>query len=151
MIKIREAKIDELDKISELDKEAFEGIAYPQFVLRQFRDICQGYFLVAETPEHDIAGYILGHLDSKSKTGWILALAVSANHRKLGIGKELTEELITHLKEMDTQKIKLTVHPDNNAIELYEKLGFVTVGREENYYGDNTPRLIMDYETNKTV
>ena len=90
------------------------------------------YWLVALDGER-VAGYIgsqsvLGEAD-------MMNLAVSPDHRRQGIGQQLVERLICDLKERGTRILVLEVRASNErAINLYQKLGFVQVGRRPNYY-----------------
>ena len=90
------------------------------------------YWLVALDGER-VAGYIgsqsvLGEAD-------MMNLAVSPDYRRQGIGQKLVERLICDLKERGTHILVLEVRASNeSAISLYQKLGFVQVGRRPNYY-----------------
>ena len=54
---------------------------------------------------------------------------------KGGIGEKLIIELMDRLKENQVYALALEVRASNeSAIALYDKLGFVQVGRRPNYY-----------------
>ena len=38
---------------------------------------------------------------------------------------------------------KLTVHPDNPAVRLYQQLGFTIIEHQPHYFGKDEPRLLM--------
>jgi ribosomal-protein-alanine N-acetyltransferase len=62
-------------------------------------------------------------------------LAVSPNHRQQGIGQALIKKLISHLQQSGVIALLLEVRVTNTpAIALYEKMGFVQVGRRPKYY-----------------
>ena len=141
---VREVTIEELDKVSEIDEDAFPEMSYPLFVLRQFFDICKGYFLVAADENGDLDGYTLGNLDLNYKKGWVLSLAVRKNRRSGGIGFQLTSSLIEKLEKKGAREIFLTVAPQNkSAAGLYKKLGFQEIGIDSNYYRDGEDRVLM--------
>jgi [ribosomal protein S18]-alanine N-acetyltransferase len=54
--------------------------------------------------------------------------------------------MILHLLDCcgDAAAVELAVHPDNDAARsLYGSLGFEPSRREENFFGDGEPRVIM--------
>lgn len=139
IITTRKIEVNEIDKIFEIDKKEFQPMNYPRFVLKQYYDLFSELFLVAENENKDILGYIIGGINNNE--GWILSLATKSEYRGHGIGTKLCKSL---LNLINIDSILLTVHPDNSgAIHIYEKLGFKTSARKENYYGDHSPRNIM--------
>ncbi len=65
----------------------------------------------------------------------MMNLAVAPEFRRNGIGEKLICELIGCLKQKGAYSLALEVRASNApAIGLYEKLGFVPVGRRPNYY-----------------
>ena len=66
-----------------------------------------------------------------------------------GIGKRLIEMLLDFSRQAGHEVITLTVRADNErAISLYERVGFVTVGRMKSYFKINGVRhdaLLMEY------
>lgn len=55
-----------------------------------------------------------------------LGIAVSPNHRGLGLGERMMLFLHSRAKDRGSKKIRLTVHKNNNsAIKLYTKLGYM--------------------------
>jgi ribosomal-protein-alanine N-acetyltransferase len=43
-----------------------------------------------------------------------------------------------------SNRIDLVTHPENSsALELYSSLGFKVESRQENYFGDGEPRLVL--------
>ena len=62
-------------------------------------------------------------------------IAVAPTHRGQGVGKLLMEKLHEYAKRFLAERMLLEVRVSNApAISLYEKLGFVNVGRRPNYY-----------------
>ncbi len=59
-----------------------------------------------------------------------LGIAVSADRRRLGIGRALMSEVFRWARDVDVEKIMLSVYPHNHAaIALYRRFGFVEEGR----------------------
>ena len=93
---------------------------------------------------------VLGYIGSQSVLGEadMMNLAVSPAARGEGIGEKLVLSLMERLRANDVYRLTLEVRITNEpAIKLYEKLGFVQIGRRPNYY--HHPRedaLIMGKE-----
>ena len=82
-------------------------------------------------------GKIVGYIGSQSVLGQadIMNLAVNADYRRKGIGRELVLALVEELKKRDVTIAMLEVRVSNApAISLYESLGFCKVGCRKNYY-----------------
>lgn len=146
---IRNATKNDLQGIFEIEKTAFAPDNYPIFVLRQYMDVFPDLFLIATDENDSILGYIIGGIESSESMGWILSLAANPNNKSKGVGRRLTDELITKFKTLHLNTVRLTVHPDNiPANRLYEKLGFNKTELDNNYYGDQSPRLVLDLSIN---
>ena len=89
-------------------------------------------WLVAE--ENDT---VVGYVGSQTVLGWtdMMNIAVHPDYRRRGIGEGLILELVNQLKKAGNECLTLEVRASNHgAIALYEKLGFVEVGRRPRYY-----------------
>ena len=141
---IRQVEKHEIRDVYELEKNVFQPINYPYFVLRQFYDLMPDLFLVAVNEENEIVGFTQGGINNKKKEGWILSLATNQDSRGKGIGRLLSQKVIELFKSKEIDRILLTVHPENApATHLYYKLEFEIHEKIENYYGDGEPRLVM--------
>ncbi|MDY0396174.1 GNAT family N-acetyltransferase [Virgibacillus halophilus] len=61
--------------------------------------------------------------------GIITELYVFPEERRKGIAKKLCRQSCNHLQNKGFQKVQLNVFAGNDAIKLYEKLGFYEVSR----------------------
>ena len=80
---------------------------------------------------------LAGYVGSQSVMGEsdMMNIAVDAHYRRQGIAQALVKELVAQLKEKGNHSLTLEVRISNApAIALYEKLGFVQVGKRPNYY-----------------
>ena len=147
-IEIRNAVIEDLLQIFQLEEALFKPMHYPIFALRQFYDIFPNLFFVAVDEHNLIKGYCFGGINYETRMGWILTLAVQKSEQKKKIGQRLTTELLTAFKNKNIKTIQLTTTPDNGpAIGLYEKLGFKKATENSDYYLDSSERILMKLET----
>ncbi|MGR5234614.1 GNAT family N-acetyltransferase [Vibrio rotiferianus] len=131
----------DLDAIFQLEQKLFGHHAYPQFFFRQAFDCWPQGLLIAKE-EDQITGYVLMATSDEQNTHWILSLAVDSQHRGKGIARSLVENVIA--KASSGSIVKLTVDPNNTpAYKLYTSLGFKVLEKEEDYFGDGEPRLVM--------
>jgi ribosomal-protein-alanine N-acetyltransferase len=131
---IRPFKSEDINKILEIEKQAFPKTPYPKETFLEYTKIFPDNFIVMEIGE-DIAGYIIFHMD-----GHILSTAVKPEYRRKGFGKML----FMHALKVAESELWLEVRSKNGgAIEFYKKLGMEIVGKIPNYYGSDDA-LIMD-------
>jgi len=112
-------------------------------------------FLVAEINRR-LVGYIMckieyGFSNFKKlgfvKKGHVVSVAVLEEHRKKGIGRALIEEAIAGTKIKKADELYLEVRCSNNeAVMLYEKMGFVIKQRIKSYYRDGEDAYLMAIE-----
>lgn len=154
-MKIRQARLEDLDRIVELEFENFsvEEAIPPSVFEAHLREI-QTSFLVAEK-EGRIMGYIEGpvglhrHLQDQSFTeeikdyshepgGYISVNCLSIAKEAQGLG--LGQKLLTALKEValedERDGINLTCH--DYLIAYYEKHGFVNEGQSQSTFAGET-------------
>ena len=112
-------------------------------------------FIVAEI-EKKLVGYIMckieyGFSNFKKlgfvKKGHVVSVAVLPDYRQKGIGRALVEESMMGVKLKKSDELYLEVRCSNNeAIRLYEKLGFVIKQRLKAYYRDGEDAYLMSIE-----
>lgn len=112
-------------------------------------------FIVAEV-EKKLVGYIMckieyGFSNFKKlgfvKKGHVVSVAVLPECRQKGIGRALVEEAISGVRLKKSDELYLEVRCSNNeAIRLYEKLGFIIKQRLKAYYRDGEDAYLMSIE-----
>lgn len=139
---IRQARKDEIQKLQDLNDEAFAdnpkydsdlnlNWAQSDVGKKYFNDglnSSETYFLVAEDGEK-LVGYIAAapqHFDDRnSKYIEIENLGIIPEYRSKGIGKKLIEECFTWAKKKGYQKAYLKCYFKNtNALTFYKNNGF---------------------------
>jgi ribosomal-protein-alanine N-acetyltransferase len=69
-------------------------------------------------------------------------LAVDPTYRRRGIARAAMLLILEKCK--GSHRVDLVTHPENkNALRLYRSLGFKVESRQENYFGDGEPRLVL--------
>lgn len=132
--------------------------------LRTLPEHYSDYFyesLIAELPEAfvvaEISGKIIGYIMCKMeygfsnfkklgfvKKGHVVSVAVIDEHRGKGFGSELVNESLKGVKMRQCGEMYLEVRCSNNdAVRLYEKLGFSINQRLKTYYRDGEDAYLM--------
>lgn len=81
--------------------------------------------------------HVLGYVGSQTVMGEtdMMNVAVHPDARGQGIARRLILALVEDLKKQGSHCLTLEVRASNqNAISLYQKLGFLQIGRRPNYY-----------------
>lgn len=132
---IRKPNELEIEKIWEYSPQAiFEGtLRETKPTVEKVKQLVEpllkkdGYYLIA-TEKNELMGWILagGSRDpfSDKAIGFIYELFVLDEYRARGISKQLTKAGIEQLKQQGYSEIRLSVFEGNQAIKIYESLGF---------------------------
>ncbi|MBQ9413904.1 MAG: ribosomal protein S18-alanine N-acetyltransferase [Clostridia bacterium] len=92
-------------------------------------------FLVAETPDGDVLGYL--GLFSVAGEGMIGNLAVAPDHRRQGVASRLLDAADDVAAREGLSRLTLEVRPSNTAaVALYEHHGFLRDGCRPRFYRD---------------
>ena len=93
--------------------------------------------LVAEIKEKVVGavwGRIMndyGHIDNETPS---LAISLYEEHRHLGLGTALMEEMLQFLKDKGYKQTSLSVQKANYAVNMYRKVGYEVVKENEEEY-----------------
>ena len=122
--RIRKFRSNDIEKILEIEAEAFPKSAYSREILLRYALRLPESFLVLET-EAGIEGYIIYELE-----GHVISMAVKTSHRRKGSGTELFRHALSEVEDL-----WLEVRSRNyGAIRFYEKMGMGAVGTVADYY-----------------
>jgi len=132
-----EIRVLELGDLSAI--EAIEQKAYPTPWSRSMfaselakpTSICLGAF-----EGRELVGYVI---NSRYVDAWhVMNVAVDPDHQRRGVATALLERLFVLTRDDERRGYTLEVRVSNNdAIGLYEKLGFEPRGIRRGYYTDN--------------
>ncbi|MDI3287598.1 N-acetyltransferase [Polyangium sp. 15x6] len=141
---IRRPGTSDIKAVFAVERDVFGTHVYPDFFFRQALDLWGDTFFVADGENGALDGYVIGAPSHEPGVMWVLSLAVRGASRGRGIGKALMQEVLAAMKARGVASAKLTVHPDNRAVTLYQNLGFEVITKDPNYFGENDPRLVME-------
>lgn len=131
MMEIRAMKNEDILRLAELEKLCFSdpwSVSAFEYELKNPLSL----WLVAVEGDQ-VAGYV-GSQTVMDESD-MMNIAVAPEFRRQGIAEKLIVSLISCLKERKSHCLTLEVRASNEpAIALYDKLGFVQVGRRPNYY-----------------
>jgi len=132
--------------------------------LRTLPEHYSDYFyesLLEELPEafvvSEISGKIVGYIMCKMEHGFsnfkklgfvikghVVSIAVMNEYRSKGFGSALVDETIKGVKIRQCSELYLEVRCSNNdAVRLYEKLGFSITQKLKTYYRDGEDAYVM--------
>ena len=142
MIKLRRFLLSDLKEIMEIERASFpRKQVYSKFRFERYSQKCPESFIVAES-ENEVVGYTIGK--SKNGSAEIISLAVKPSFRQKGIGRKLTNFLISFLKKRGVKEIFLEVRTINKiAISFYRNLGFKISKILKNYYRNGDDAYLM--------
>ena len=121
-----------LDAIAAIEKRCFSVPWSRNMLEEELYNDCAAYF-VAEDETEKVVGY--AGIQVVLDEGYITNVAVLPEQRRGHIASMLLKVFFDFALAHDLSFITLEVRPGNAAaIALYEKFGFVEVGRRKNYY-----------------
>ena len=130
--------LDELDRFNELGIQVnsnFVNLFSLNDILNSEFDYVYGYYL-----DSKLVGFI--HLNEMYENIDIVNIVVDKDYRRKGIGNSLLKYVINLFD--DVTGIMLEVNENNQqAIKLYNKLGFKEISLRDRYYGEDTA-IIME-------
>lgn len=100
------------EKVKQLIEPLLQKGSY--YLIATEDDILMGWILIGTSKDHF----------TEKKYGFIYELFVLEEFRGNGISKRLIETGVEHLKQDGFSEVRLSVYAGNQAIKLYEKLGF---------------------------
>lgn len=134
-VKIRKFKKEDLNKILEIEAQAFPKTAYSKEIFLSYAESLPDSFVVIERGG-DMAGYMIFDRD-----GHIHSTAVRPRYRRMGFGRML----FRHASKEAKKNLWLEVRSKNSgAIAFYKSMGMKTIGKIPAYYGRDDA-LIMTF------
>ena len=146
MIIYRVATAFDLPVFVSLDKELFP---YSPWSASQYKEEFSAptrHFVVAVDHEQSIIGYA-GVFAPGGAEADVLTVGVVPNHRGKGIARQLMALITDWAHEQGSTAMMLEVKVDNqDAIGLYESLGYSKLNTRKDYFGSGLDALVMRLE-----
>ena len=138
-MKIREAKINDLDKIYDIEKRVFSNPWSKQSIKNELNRISYSSNFIFEKNDH-LIGYCFSHIIDKEVH--ILNMAIDIPYQHRGNGKEFFNLIFKEYMEYANVflEVKKTNFP---AINLYLNFGFKEIDRRKMYYSDGQDAIVM--------
>ena len=132
---IRRMRLKDVEQVAALEKATFARPWSRESFRQELTRNVAARYLVAEEE-----GRVIGYAGA-----WIILdeshitnIAVAEEARGRGVGRKLTKELMQILSNLGASYATLEVRVSNTrARNLYESLGFLSVGKRKRYYEDN--------------
>jgi ribosomal protein S18 acetylase RimI-like enzyme len=143
-VDIRSASVDDLKALLTLEDSAFTGDRLSRRSFRRAITSTGSALLVAMGEDQNLLGYALLHLRQGTRLARLYSLAVSPQARGLGIGKALIQACEQKAIKKGKILLRLEVSDVNqNAIALYQTMGYREFGHYDAYYEDQTDAIRM--------
>lgn len=152
---IRQFEEDDLREVVQINRKCLPE-NYPDRFFLGLHYHAPKAFLVAEKSD-SVVGYIMCRIERgissfgrlPTKKGHIVSVAVLPEFRHLGIGTKLVEQGIEGMVEYGASEFFLEVRKANeDAISVYENLGFEVKRKLKGYYrdGEDAYMMVKDYD-----
>ncbi len=145
---IRTALPADLQAVFLIEDDSFPSPYPPELFKKLLQEHGDSFFIAKISDQ--LVGYCLAARDGKF--AHLISIAVLREHRRKGVANELLRHLVEYLARHRVDELWLEVNTANNeAIGLYERLGFARMMILENYYSDGAPALRMRLALNRVV
>ena len=140
-LKIRPAEEKDIDSIAALEPLCFDDPWTPQMIRSDVMDIPFSTYVLGEVDEK-LVGYV-GIMVVREECQ-VNNVAVHPDYRKKGIGGTLLKTALSFAKQSGAEEAFLEVREGNDdAISLYESMGFKRLGIRKGYYENNGENAVV--------
>ena len=141
---------EDLDKVMEIEREAFPDPWHVSFFKRELRSRKRHTHFYVARIDNEIVGYIVFYIFCGE--GHIMNIAVDADYRRRGIAECLLSSALEIVRKEAGNEVYLEVGANNTpAKQLYRKFGFRVYGIRKRYYRNGEDAFILrkdvEYET----
>lgn len=146
-ITLRHMREEDISLVLEIERKSFPYPFGEVLIGNIYYGAPELCFIIEE--ESNIVGFLLCGYTATLKQAHILSFAIRPDCRGRGFGKKILDYSLEKMRILGYSSIKLEVQVDNeNAISLYEELGFKKVSKIRKYYQDNSDAflMIMDFD-----
>ncbi|HKG23174.1 MAG TPA: N-acetyltransferase [Blastocatellia bacterium] len=148
MVKIRPFKAPDLDRLFQIDQEAFPpDVAYSYLELQHYvhSRFCKTIVAQADPPdvESPIVGFVIGAWEPP-ELGHIITIEVVPHRQRQQIGSLLLENIESWLWENGAGAIYLECSvEDKSALSFYDKHGYFILELLDGYYAEEHDAFVL--------
>ncbi|HEU5114449.1 MAG TPA: GNAT family N-acetyltransferase [Candidatus Paceibacterota bacterium] len=95
------------------------------------------------TADGELAGFV-DYYPKGPDHVYIDQFAILPGFQGKGIGSFVLDTLLDQFKVSGMKKASLVTHPENEALRLYQRKGFVVIDSVDNFEGSGEPRLVLE-------
>lgn len=141
-IHLQRATDKEWQIVAKMEKSAGSDLFFPLTDKKEILDYIKDSTVYITHYKNNVVGTVSYEI-KKDGVVYFNGLIVLPEYRCHGIAKLAMKQVLSELN--DKKLFELVVHPKNTpALIVYLKLGFLVKAWKDNYYGDGTPRLILE-------
>lgn len=130
---LRVAGPGDLELFAALEAEVFSEDPWTPYMIAEELSSPASRYWIATDDSGDVVGY--GGAKVGGDQADVMTIGVRSHARGQGIGAAILDALLAWSREAGAREIFLDVRPSNeSAIRLYEKRGFVEIGRRPRYF-----------------
>jgi ribosomal-protein-alanine N-acetyltransferase len=150
-IELRDGAAADVALVAAMMEQAFDPMFGEAWTASQCLGIMAlpGVWLTLASLDGRSAGFALARVAADEAE--LLLLATVPDARRSGVGRMLLSAVIDRARRHGAREIHLEVRERNEAICLYQKEGFVEVGRRRDYYQGKTGRRFDALSYRKSV
>jgi len=151
MFKMRKFTMNDLGSVTRINQVCLPENYTDFFFVELYRKFSETFIVAEENGE--IVGYIMCRvevglsnlgLSGLAKKGHIVSVAVMPEHRRRGIGGALVAKAMEGMRAYGAKQVYLEVRVTNEeAINLYKKLGLEVTRTIHGYYADGEDAYVM--------
>jgi ribosomal-protein-alanine N-acetyltransferase len=143
-VRIRDAGIEELPEVQNIENACFQEERYAKEVLAAMLEE-EGFETFLAEEDDEIMGSATVNYRKGMAAAQLVSIAVLPMHRGKGVAKALLKEAERRVRRRGAKKMVLQVNVLNvAAINLYLHYGYVLQGMIGSYYGPGKDAYFMD-------
>lgn len=136
-VRVRRAELSDLDDLVALEQATFDSDRISRAQFRRHLDSDSARVLVASANRRRFLGTALVFFRKGSRVARLYSIASLPEARGKGVGTALIDAAEDAARRRRCQSLRLEVRTDNqNAIRLYERLGYRRLGIKKGFYED---------------
>lgn len=145
LINLKKAELENIPKLLGIEKSVAGAKTYSAMLSEdEWQNEIKNNIVYVIKKDDKVVGSVSYEKKSKNHV-YISGLVVDSQFQNQGIARQALVLILSELENI--KRIDLVTHPDNHpALKLYQSLGFIIESRQENYFGDGEPRLVLVLE-----